>query len=79
MRKLLSYFINIKYGKINRKTHPFQTEYISGETNNCHYENQFGFRKLHSTNHVLITITEKIRHTLDNNYYISGVFLDFLF
>ena len=47
------------------------------ETNNCFYENKFGFRKCHSTN-ALITITEKIRHTLDihKHYYICGVFLD---
>ena len=40
------------------------------ETNNCFYENQFGFRKHHSTKHELITITEKIRHALDNNHYM---------
>ena len=46
------------------------------ETNNCFYENKFGFRKCHSTN-ALITITEKIRHTLDiHKHYICGVFLD---
>ena len=47
------------------------------ERNNCLYENQFGFRKRHLSNHALITITEKIRHTLDNNHYMYGVFLDF--
>ena len=47
------------------------------ETNNCLYENQFGLRKRHSTNHALITITEKSRQTLDNNNYMCGVFLDF--
>ena len=45
------------------------------ETNKCFYENQFGFRKRHSSNHTVITITEKIRHTLDNNRYMCGVFL----
>ena len=45
--------------------------------NNCFYENQFRFRKRHSTNHALVTITEKIRHTLDNHHYMCGVFLDF--
>ena len=42
----------------------------------CFYKNQFGFRKYHSTNHALITITEKIRNALDNNQYACGVFLD---
>ena len=47
------------------------------EKSNCFYENQFGFRKRHSTNHALITKTEKIRHILHNNHYMCGVFLDF--
>ena len=47
------------------------------KTNKCSYENQFGFRKQHSTNHALITITEKIRHALDSNHHMCGVFLDF--
>ena len=38
---------------------------------------QFRFRKRHSTNHALITITDKVRHTMDNNHYMYGVFLDF--
>ena len=41
------------------------------------YKNQFRFRKKHSINHVLITITEKIRNVLDNNQYACGVFLGF--
>ena len=32
---------------------------------------------LHRTNHKLITITGKIRHSLHNNHYMCGVFLDF--
>ena len=47
------------------------------ENRKCFYKNQFGFRKKHSTNHTLITITEKIRDALDNNRYAYGVFLDF--
>ena len=34
-------------------------------------------QKKHSTDHALITITEKIRNALDNNQYTCGVFLDF--
>ena len=47
------------------------------ENHKCFYKNQFGFRKKHSTDHALITITEKIRNVLDNNQYTCGVFLDF--
>ena len=43
----------------------------------CFYKNLFRFRKKHSINHVLITITEKIRNVLDNNQYACGVFLGF--
>ena len=46
------------------------------EFNNYLYTNQFGFRNLHSTNHALITITEKIRKAIDNGEITCGVFLD---
>ena len=40
------------------------------------HTNQFGFGNLHSTNHALITITEKIRKAIDNGEITFGVFLD---
>ena len=43
----------------------------------CLYKKQFGFRNSHSTSHPLISVTEKIRKSLDNNEYSCGVFLDF--
>ena len=46
------------------------------EKHNCIYENQFGFRLHHSTNHALISITEDIRKALDNNNFACGVFID---
>ena len=46
------------------------------EFKNYLYTNQFGFRNLHSTNHALITITEKIRKAIDNGEITRGVFLD---
>ena len=46
------------------------------EYNNYLYTNQFGFRNLHSTNHALITITEKITKAIDNGEITCGVFLD---
>ena len=43
----------------------------------CLYKKQFGFRNSHSTNHALISITEKFKKCLDNNEYSCGVFLNF--
>ena len=40
------------------------------------YQHQYGFRKKHSTNHALISITEKNRNALDNNLFAVGVFVD---
>ena len=44
--------------------------------NNCIYELQFGFRENHSTNHALLSLTENIRETLDNNKFACGIFID---
>ena len=44
---------------------------------NCLNKKQFGFQNSHSTNHVLITITETIGEELDRDEYSCGVFLDF--
>ena len=46
------------------------------EFNNCFYTNQFGFCNLHSTNHSLITITEKLTKAIDTGEITYGVFLD---
>ena len=43
---------------------------------NLFFERQFGFRKSHSTNHTLITLTEEIRQYLDNGKFSCGVFID---
>ena len=40
------------------------------------YDNQFGFRKKHSTTHALLDLTEEIRNTIDNNRFSCGVFID---
>ena len=40
------------------------------------YELQFGFRKRYSTNHALLSITEKIRESMDNKLFSCGVFID---
>ena len=46
-------------------------------TNNVLYEKQFGFRNQHSTNHVLIEITQTIKQGCDSKKKFCGVFLDF--
>ena len=46
------------------------------EKYNCIYENQFGFRSHHSTNHALISLTEHVRNAIDNNNLACGVFID---
>ena len=61
--------------KIIEKLVPMQL-YGFLEFNNCFYTNQFGFRHLHSTNHSLITITEKLTKAIDTGEITCGVFLD---
>ena len=46
------------------------------EVNNILHSLQFGFRCKHSTSHTLISMTEKIRNTIDNGYYGCGIFID---
>ena len=41
------------------------------------YENQFGFRKSHSTHMGLLTLMDKLVHAIENGEYVMGVFLDF--
>ena len=43
---------------------------------NQFYDLQFGFRKHYSTNHALISITEKICESMDNRLFTCGVFID---
>ena len=47
------------------------------EKYNSLYKKQFEFRNSHSTNHALISMTEKIRESPDNNEYSCALFLDF--
>jgi hypothetical protein len=44
--------------------------------NDIIYKLQFGFRKKYSTNHDLLSITDKIRSFLDNKTFACGVFVD---
>ena len=40
------------------------------------YPLQFGFREKHSATHPLISLTESIKHSIDNRKYGCGIFLD---
>ena len=47
------------------------------DENNIINENQFGFRPFHSTSHGLISATENLYKSLDNNLHTLGIFIDF--
>ena len=40
------------------------------------YKFQFGFGKSHSTNHVIISLVEKVSQALDSGKVLVGIFLD---
>ena len=48
--------------------------YLSAK--NLIYSKQFGFRSSFSTNHALISMTEKIKSYLDTQNYACGIFID---
>ena len=64
--------INTNFEKI-----VFERVYDYLERNEVIYKHQYGFRKKHSTNHALISITEQIRKALDDNKLAFGIFVDF--
>ena len=41
------------------------------------FENQFGFRKLHSSYMALMVLTDKLIRSLENGEFVIGVYLDF--
>ena len=47
------------------------------EKSDLFYPLQFEFRAKHSTNHALISITDTIKESIDNNKFSCEVFLDF--
>ena len=44
--------------------------------NNLIFEKQFGFRSKYSTNHALLSITERIKELVDVGNYVCGIFID---
>ena len=72
----LIYLLSI-FSKIFEKVmHKRLCEFL--EKNNVLYSLQFGFRSIskHSTSHTLISMTAKIRNTIDNGNYGGGIFID---
>ena len=49
-------------------------EYL--EKNKLIYNCQFGFKANHSTNHALISMTEKLKTLLDSKHIVAGVYID---
>ena len=54
----------------------YERMYDFAEQNKLIYEQQFGFRARHSTNHALISTTESIKSQIDQGNYVRGVFID---
>ena len=46
------------------------------EQDNVLYSHQFGYRANHSINHALISLTESVKHTLDNKRFVCGICID---
>ena len=40
------------------------------------YAHQYGFRRGHATSHAIISLVEKVSHSLDTGKIVVGVFLD---
>ena len=40
------------------------------------YSKQFGFRSGYSSNHAVLSITERIRTLMDSGHYVCGIFID---
>ena len=46
------------------------------DKNTILYKYQFGFRKLHSTNHAIISLVKKVNNALDSRRILISAFLD---
>ena len=46
------------------------------DTNNILYDQQFGFKKSHSTSHAIMTLVDKISRAMDTRKFIVGALLD---
>ena len=46
------------------------------EKNNIFFDNQFAFRRGHSTEHAILSIVDKIQRATDDKEFSCGIFLD---
>ena len=67
---LLSVFSKIFEKLIYSRIFTFLTK------NNLISNKQFGFRSKYSTNHALVSITERIKSLLDDTQFVCGIFID---
>ena len=67
---LLSVFSKIFEKLIYLRIYLFLTK------NNLISNKQFGFRSNYSTNHALVSITERIKSLLDDTQFVCGIFID---
>ena len=67
---LLSIFDKIIEKLIHKKLYSFLEEH------NILYQNQFGFRKNHSTVYALVQIIEMIKESIDTGKFVCGIFID---
>ena len=67
---LLSVFSKIFEKLIYLRIYSFLTK------NNLISNKQFGFRSCYSTNHALVSITERIKSLLDSTQFVCGIFID---
>ena len=51
--------------------------YSFSDTYEISYPLQFGFSEKHSTTQALLSLTESIKHSIDNGKYGCRIFLDF--
>ena len=47
------------------------------DSNDILFKHQFGFHSKHSTNHSLISVTEKVRQSHDEGKFSCGILIDF--
>ena len=50
--------------------------YLYLTENNLLYNKQFGFQKVHSTEHALVQLVDQIHKMFSKNFYTLGVFID---
>ena len=63
------------FSKIFEKT-IYSRIYSNLVKHNLIFNKQFGFRSNYSTNHALLSITERIKKLIDSGSYVCGVFVD---